>query len=245
MPKERYLVFDIETAPVEWDSLSDSQQEYILRRAETDEDKERKKSEMALTPLTAKVVCVGLQLMQANEKGEFELMKRAAYSSEKDIAEDEFREETLSTGDTCYFCHEKRILEDFWKILAKYRDVNLITFNGRNFDAPFMMLRSALYKIRPSRNIMSGTKFNYHQHIDLIDELTYFSPGVYGATRRFNFDFYTRAFGITSPKSEGVDGSMVAEYYNQGKVMEISEYCLRDVVATWELFLYWKKYLCF
>jgi 3'-5' exonuclease len=243
MQTEKYLVFDIETAPLDWDSFSESQQEYLLRRADTEEEIEKRKNEMALTPLTAHIVCVGMQLMQMDENGEYNLVKKAAYSSEKNIQENEFREEILSTGDKCYICHEKRILEDFWKILKKYRDVSLITFNGRNFDAPFMMLRSAVFKIKPSRNIMSGTKFNYKYHIDLLDELTYFSPGTYGATRRFNFDFYARAFGIQSPKAEGIDGSKVAVFYDEGKVMEISEYCLRDVTATWELYLYWKNYL--
>jgi predicted PolB exonuclease-like 3'-5' exonuclease len=82
-------------------------------------------------------------------------------------------------------------------------------------------------------------------HIDLIDELTFYNPTYYGATKRFNFDFYARAFGLDSPKSEGIDGSKVKEYYNEGKVLEIAEYCLRDVSTTWELFLIWNKYLRF
>ena len=92
---------------------------------------------------------------------------------------------------------------------------------------------------------MSGTKFTYPLHTDLIDELTFYNPGAYGATRRFNFDFYTRAFGIKSPKSEGVDGSKVAEYFKAGRIEEIAEYCLRDVKATWELYEIWTKYLNF
>ncbi|MBI5325074.1 MAG: 3'-5' exonuclease, partial [Ignavibacteriae bacterium] len=78
---------------------------------------------------------------------------------------------------------------------------------------------------------------------DLLDELTFYSPGPYGATKRFNFDFYTREFGITSPKSAGIDGSKVSEFYNEGKILDIAEYCLRDVTATWELFLKWKEFL--
>jgi len=63
--------------------------------------------------------------------------------------------------------------------------------------------------------------------------------------KRYNFDFYTKAFGITSPKSEGVDGSKVGELYAQGQLMEIAEYCLRDVQATWELYCVWAEYLKF
>ncbi len=107
------------------------------------------------------------------------------------------------------------------------------------------MHRSAIYHLRPTRNLMEGTKFNYSKHIDLLDELTFYSPSSSGPTRRFNFDFYARAFGIVSPKAEGVDGSKVSDYFAQGKIIEIAEYCLRDVVATIELFEFWNKYLNF
>lgn len=242
---EQFIVFDIETAPVKWDSLSESQQEYILRYAETDEDKEKKKFEMGLSPLTAKVVCIGLQIMTQKSDGDFEVTKRGALSSSEELSgEDEERIELVG-GDTCILTSETQLLNNFWAFLSKYNKGALISFNGRNFDAPFLMLRSAINKIRPSRNIMQGTKFNYPLHIDLIDELTFYNPSPYAATKRFNFDFYTRVFGIKSPKSEGVDGSMVGELYYEGKYVEIAEYCMRDINATWELYLAWKQYLKF
>lgn len=241
---EQYLIFDIETVPIDFDSLSESQQEYLLRRAETDEEKQKKKDEMALSPMTAKVVCIGLLLMQG-DGFEWEEVNRAAFSVDESLEGEETRVETLSTGDRCILSSEEKLLADFWKILQKYSNATLVSFNGRNFDAPFLMLRSALYRIRPSRNLMEGTKFNYKMHYDLIDELTFYNSSAYGATRRFNFDFYARAFGLNSPKSEGVDGSKVADFFNNGKIVEISEYCLRDVVATWELFLIWRKFLRF
>jgi predicted PolB exonuclease-like 3'-5' exonuclease len=90
---------------------------------------------------------------------------------------------------------------------------------------------------------MDGTKFNYSNHIDLLDELTFYMPQAYGATRRFNFDFYTRAFGLVSPKSEGIDGSLVSVFYNEGDYQKIADYCMRDVDATWKLFLRIKNFL--
>lgn len=242
---QQYLVFDIETTPVNWETLSESQQEYLLRNADTDEEKQQRKFEMALTPLTASVVCIGLQLMEQQPDGSWKEMKRAAFSTKPDYDSDELIEVTLESGFPCYIISEEKVLIDFWAILNKYKGASLISFNGRNFDAPFLMLRSAILGIRPSRNIMSGTKFNYSMHVDLADELTFFSPTRFGATKRFNFDFYSRSFGITSPKAEGVDGSMVGELYNNGEIEQIAEYCLRDVSATWELFLKWDKYLRF
>lgn len=241
---EQYLVFDIETSSLEFESFSESQQEYLIRGAETEEEIEKKKFEMGLYPFTAEVVCIGLMLMEKDGENWRELNKKA-FSTAPDIKSGELREIKLADGSDCQISDERTLLEDFWKILYKYKDASLISFNGRNFDAPFLMLRSALKKIRPSRNIMDGTKFNYSKHIDLIDELTFYNPSPYGASKRFNFDFYTKAFGLTSPKSEGVDGSMVAELYRKGEIEMISEYCLRDITATWELFLIWKDYLSF
>jgi 3'-5' exonuclease len=245
MSKELYLVFDIETAPLPFEGFSESQQEYLLRGANTEEEKAKKMFEMALSPMTSQVVCIGLQLMQGDGTDNWELIKKAAFSCRKDSPDDAYENVLLGDGSICHISSERKVIEDFWKILAKYNHPTLISFNGRNFDAPFLMLRSALLKVKPSKNLMSGTKFNYPSHYDLIDELCFFNPSSYGATRRYNFDFYTRAFGITSPKSEGVDGSMVGTMYNEGKVAEIAEYCLRDVNATWELFLIWRNYLKF
>ena len=241
---ERYLIFDIETIPQDFETLSQSQQEYILRNAESEEDKEKKKSEMALSPITARVICIGLQIME-HRNNSFVQLKRGAYSLDDNLMDGERIADTLSNGDDCYFTNEKTMMENFWQRLKDNENIHLISFNGRNFDAPFLMLRSALLGIRPSRNLMSGTKFNYPYHTDLIDELTFYMPSAYGATRRFNFDFFTRAFGVTSPKSEGIDGSKVSQYFQEGKIKEIAEYCLRDVTATWELYKIWRERLKF
>lgn len=251
MSKELYLVFDIETSAVDFDTLSESQQEYILRRSNTEEEKSQKLFEMALSPLTSEVVCIGLQLMSKEideENGEikWEILNKAAFINNKQFnyEDTEFHELPLTNSKGHYF-NEKRLLENFWNVLAKYGSSILVSFNGRNFDAPFLMLRSALLRVKPSRNLMKGSKFNYPQHIDLIDELTFYMGSSAGATKRYNFDFYAQAFGIKSPKSEGVDGSMVTTLFKEGKTEEIAEYCLRDVNATWELFLIWYNYLKF
>ncbi len=247
-----YLAFDIETIPVSWDTLSESQQEYLLRRTETEEQAEQAKKEMALSPLTAHVVCIGLQMVKEVENGEYSILTRKAFSFDSSIPEGESKDIELSTGDVCTLCSEKEMLSKFWGIFEKrdkegnykYRNVHLLSFNGRNFDAPFLMLRSAILGIRPSRDLMSGTKYNYKLHTDLIDELTFYSPSSYGATKRYNFDFYARAFGLQSPKAEGIDGSKVSEFFHEGRIAEITEYCLRDVDTTWKLFEIWKKLLC-
>jgi len=240
----QYLVFDLETVGFPLKEFHDSQQEYLLRGALTDEEQQKKISEFALSPLTGKIVCIGMQMMQQVE-GVWNA-KKVAYCLDETVTEDGAHSSIeLSTGDACHLSNEKTMLENFWKLLAVNRTVTLVSFNGRNFDAPWLMLRSAVLGIRPTRNLMDGTRFNYSNHIDLIDKLTFFSGSSSGATRRFNFDFFARAFGVTSPKSAGVDGSKVGELYNQGEINTIAEYCLRDVTATWDLFLKWDEFLRF
>ena len=129
------------------------------------------------------------------------------------------------------------ILEKFWDIVKTYDQV--ITFNGRGFDAPYLMLRSAVHKIRATKNMM-GYRYDYKEHCDLMEQLTF-----YGATRKFSLDFYAKFFGIKSSKADGIDGSMVGDFYKKGKYMDIARYCFRDLVATKELYDYWDKYLRF
>jgi predicted PolB exonuclease-like 3'-5' exonuclease len=253
---EMFLTFDLETIPRDYDSFSESQREYIVRYAKDEEDAEQKKAQMALSPLTAQLVVIGMQLNEVETYKDIstnsETLKtkntsKFAYILDDSKKDGEIQEDTLSTGDGCKYMNEKTMLEQFWSIFKnkKYANVHLISFNGRNFDAPFIMLRSALLGIRPSRNLMEGTKFNYHLHTDLIDELCFFAPSSYGATKRFNFDFYAREFGLQSPKAEGIDGSKVKDFFLDGKVNEVAEYCMRDVTTTWELYLIWRERLKF
>jgi len=240
----QYLIFDIETSPIDWELFSDSQKEYWLRNANTEEEIENRMFMRSLTPLTGKIVCIGLMIVE-KEFDNWKILRRGVLATNPNSEQTEIIEEILDSEIKMQLSTERKVLEDFWKILLHYKYPTLITFNGRVFDIPFIMLRSAVYKIRPAFNLMAGTKFNYPKHIDLIDELTYYSPSQYGATKKFNFDFYAHSFGITSPKAQGIDGSKVSEFFAEGRIKEISEYCMRDVVATWELFLFWNEYLNF
>lgn len=242
---EKFLTFDLETAPLDWVSFSPSQKEFLLRNITTDEEVEKRKSELGLSPFTAQIVCIGLLFVELENESEINRIQ-VAYSVAKSTEEIEKYGKVIQIANDSqmYIDTEAGILDKFWKLLQKHPDIHLVSFNGRNFDSPFLMLRSALHGIRPSKNLMEGTKFNYRQHTDLVDELTFYQPtNFFSATKRFNLDFYTRAFGIESPKSHGIDGTLVPQLFKEGRYTEIAEYCLGDVVATWELFKIWKKTL--
>ena len=66
----------------------------------------------------------------------------------------------------------------------------------------------------------------------MLEQLTFYNiSGRDGAARRFNLDFYCKAFGIESPKATVLPGWTLAGWWRR-EGREIAEYCLRDVQAT-------------
>jgi DNA polymerase elongation subunit (family B) len=255
------LVFDIETIPLDFESSFDeAQREYLLRGAKDDEERELRKSWGGLNPLTGKVVCIGT-LVHETQKGSALYLAPSAPHPASPLGGERSKDDVVESGGMTVrykaFNDEAAMFEHFWSGLPnKYQAV--VTFNGRNFDCPFLMLRSAVLGIRPSVNMMAGTKWDMKaggvakdrysgiDHIDLLDKLC-FSGGYEksGATRKFNLDFYTKAFGIASPKSAGIAGDKVPQFFAEGRQREIAEYCMRDVRATSELYEKWINLLKF
>lgn len=226
----RQIVFDIETCAVPFDSLSESQQEYILRAAEKEKDENVRNEKtdeairmLSLYPFTAKVVAIGIYDVQHE--------KSYVYyeTNEPEEWESENRPAKFKGAS------ESEIIESFWRIIDAVDQV--ITFNGRNFDLPFMMLRSAMLKIKPAKNFL-GYRYDITKHIDLLEQLSFF-----GVFKKFNLDFYCNAFGITSPKSKGVSGMDVKNLYEAGRIKDIALYCSDDIAATYQLFKIWEEYL--
>ncbi len=228
----RKIVFDIETCSFPFETLSESQREYLLRYAEKEKDealREQKVDDairyLSLYPYTAKVVSIGI----------FDVNKGKSFVYFESDTEEQWQLE--DTNVQYKGLTEIEMLKSFWRIVEVTDQ--LISFNGRNFDTPFLMTRSALNKIRPSRNLITK-RYDTSFHIDLLDQLTYF-----GLTRKFNLDFYCRAFGIKSPKSKEVSGIEVKNLYEAGKVKDIAIYCGDDVYATYQLYKVWEEYLRF
>lgn len=224
------LVFDIETVGVDFETLSDSQKEFLLRHAYSEKDTAKKeelideaKRYLSLYPFTAKIIVIG---MLNTETGKSMVLYESEEEEEWISEEKSVRYKPMS---------EEQMLKYFWKYSAKTEKI--ISFNGRNFDLPFLMMRSALGRIKPSKNFMKN-RFDSTHHVDLLEQFTF-----YGATKKFNLDFYCNAFNISSPKSKGITGMDVKELYLAGRIKEIAVYCGDDVKATFELFKIWDKYL--
>jgi DNA polymerase elongation subunit (family B) len=217
------IIFDIETAGADFDTLDPSTQEYLLRWAETEEDEEKVKESLSFYPLTGEIIAIGMLNPDSN--------KGAVYFQTRGEMLLPFEEDGIR-----FECGtEKEILEKFWNAIKSYSQ--FITFNGRGFDCPFIMIRTAVHKIKPTRDLMPN-RYN-GSHIDLLDQLTF-----YGASRRrFSLDMWCSAFGIKSPKAEGIAGYDIKDIYKSGRYVDIARYCAGDLIATKELLLIWENYI--
>jgi DNA polymerase III epsilon subunit-like protein len=126
---------------------------------------------------------------------------------------------------------EEKMLTEFWASVTGFH--RLITFNGRLFDSPFLMLRSALLGIRPSRNLLPY-RFSAREHCDLLDQLTF-----YGAMRKFTLEAYCRGFGIARPGGD-TGRPDFSRLVDQERYREIAEYAAGTLRATAELYRRWQ-----
>jgi len=207
------VVLDIETTGVPWDSFDVAQRTYLLRNARSDEERERMPEMLSLWPFTGKIVAIAM-LNTDSRRGR-------VWYEKNDGREEEQSEDRLFTfiGDT-----EAAFLAEFWKAMRRFQ--RFVTFNGRSFDGPFLMLRSAALGVTVTRNLV-GYRYAIRPHTDLLEVISFF-----GASRKWNLDFACKAFGVESPKEQGMDGFMVGPFYRAGRLREIARYCRRDVEAT-------------
>ncbi|MDP2883678.1 MAG: ribonuclease H-like domain-containing protein [Ignavibacteria bacterium] len=219
------VVIDIETLGFPFESFDEVRQEYLLKFAETDAEREEAVQRLSLYPTTAQIIAIGMLNPDTNHG--------------KVVFQAEERIDTFSEDEQVHFvsCSEEEILGHFWNDVTRYDQ--FVTFNGRGFDCPFLLLRSAILGIKPSRNLMPY-RYDPSIHCDLLDQLTF-----YGATRKFSLDFYCKSFGIESPKSHGITGLDLGRLFGEKRFQDIADYCLGDVRATAELFRRWEENLKF
>jgi DNA polymerase elongation subunit (family B) len=232
------LVFDIETSALPLETFDEGQQEYLFREATklTDEParaarREEIKHLFNLWPFTARVVCIAM-LNVETLRGQVLFTADDHEESAEDSSPVQFR--------PC--CDESELLAGFWDVARHYETV--VTFNGRGFDVPFVYLRSALLNVPVTRKNWLGYRYATDPHCDLAEQFTFYGvSGRDGAARRFNLDFYCKAFGLESPKSKGISGLDVNQLISEGRHREVAEYCLRDVHATAALYRIWRERL--
>jgi 3'-5' exonuclease len=111
----------------------------------------------------------------------------------------------------------------------------LVTFNGNGFDLPLLRYRAFALGV-PVPGLHSGGHRNYwhrfgQDHVDLCDVLS-----GYGASAKPSLAEMAALANIPV-KIGGIDGSQVEAYVAAGRLTEVADYCLTDVLATYCVFL--------
>ena len=137
---------------------------------------------------------------------------------------------------------EKSLISAFLEYLNKHQP-KLISFNGRGFDMPMLLLRAMKYKLSANAYFeennpqFNKSKWeNYRQryserfHTDLLESL-----GHFGSVRNLKLDVLSNLIGF--PGKYDTSGDQVLELYYQGEQEKIDEYCQSDVLNTYGLYL--------
>jgi predicted PolB exonuclease-like 3'-5' exonuclease len=123
--------------------------------------------------------------------------------------------------------NEKEMLTKFWEIA---KDVDLfVGHNILDFDLRFIIQRSIVLGVKPSRLDLSFARYKNFPIFDTMEEWS-----KWGRNSESQ-DTLAHAFGLPSSKEE-MDGSEVWEYFKKGKIKEICEYCKRDVEVNREVY---------
>lgn len=125
----------------------------------------------------------------------------------------------------CLSGKEVNILREFWK-LAQDTDV-FIGHNVMDFDLRFIYQRSIILGMKPTKDL----SFARYRSYPIFDTLREWQKWNMGSSGYDSLDALAQAMDIPSPK-EGIDGSQVYKFYQDGKTKEIYEYCKRDVETT-------------
>lgn len=127
---------------------------------------------------------------------------------------------------------ERGMLEDFSRFLEE-RKPDLVTYNGRGFDLPVIAARCLRHGV-PLRHYYRSRdvryRFSPEGHLDVMDYVADF-----GAAKPSKLDIVAKLCGM--PGKVGVDGKDVGPLVHAGRLKEVRDYCLCDVVQTAAVFL--------
>ena len=131
---------------------------------------------------------------------------------------------------------EKDAIEQFLNLLNKHSP-RLISYNGRGFDLPMMMIRAMKYNLSAPAYYDTTNKWeNYRSrydgkfHLDLLDHIS-----EYRAVSGLKLD--TLCASLNLPGKFDVHGDQVLNLYSNKEFDKISVYCESDVLNTYMLFL--------
>ncbi len=138
--------------------------------------------------------------------------------------------------------NEQEMIKNFLHFIDKHNP-KLVSFNGRNFDIPMLMIRAMKYNLsctafyEKENKALNKSKWDNYRyrfsdrfHVDLMDHISEF-----GAVRGLKLDLLCSMMGI--PGKFDVSGDQVHILYYENQLKEIKEYCESDVLNTYWLYL--------
>ncbi len=127
------------------------------------------------------------------------------------------------------------IVRLFWHGVENlYNHSALVTFNGRGFDIPLLELMAFRYGYSVKRHFKdkwAGRNRYSTKHIDLQDFMSNYNA------IRMNGGLNLLAKVLGKPGKMSTKGDQVYDMYLQGKVEEINNYCIHDVLDTYFVFI--------
>jgi DNA polymerase elongation subunit (family B) len=132
--------------------------------------------------------------------------------------------------------HEREILRSFSEFVAE-RHPAIVTWNGRRYDLPVLMLRSMRAGLpQPWYYGSRDVRYRYTEdgHCDLADAMS-----DYGSSPPLSLDGMAKLIGLPG-KFGDIDGAGVAEAFAAGRQHDIGSYCMADAVQTAFLWLRWQ-----
>jgi 3'-5' exonuclease len=173
-------------------------------------------------PYAHQVICVGCVLLEHGARDDHvRTVRVGVLEAEPELGAD---------------AREREVLGQFAGFVDQ-RKPDLVTWNGRRFDLPALMMRSMRLGIcHPWYYNARGARYRYSEddHCDLGDVMA-----DYGAAPPLGLDGMARLIGLPG-KYGDIDGSTVAQAYADGRTHAIGSYCLADAAQTACLWLRWQ-----
>lgn len=124
---------------------------------------------------------------------------------------------------------EKDILTKFWQSANGVH--RFIGHNIWGFDLPFIYQRSIINGIKPRTDI----SFARYRNTPIYDTMCEWSLWNMDYNKMQKLDTLAKVLGLPTSKDE-MDGSMVWDYYKEGRIEEINKYCMKDVELTMKVY---------